>query len=415
MIMALRQRQRILGILSQIIFSGTNMLIGAAAAVWLTAPQIAQVALVLTISALMSTLINSLSVTPLSLNLFGSQEDVQKKITTHQRNGNFLIILFSILAAIFFRISLQTETWLCATIFTILFCIKNEHRLIDIITMNGDRAFYLEIVCVIPLVAAVCSNFFLPVINTDLRLLAYSSLSLAASIIMRMAFLKSESGIKPTFHECTLTIRESFIRIGRWGIPSVIVSDMLLSGHVYILNMVGDKHTLAQIYSISLFYRPVSVLLNAINTSERPYYAKLFRERRFEEIVPRVYTSAIKLMALSIAIGLGLLMAWAAFDNIGGHLSHIGGGAIVGMTAYYALQAVRLPINTALQAAWEFKSNFIFLLASVSLSGAAWLIVLEFSPGILQSILVMCTGQIAFTILAWVKFRNVFGVKNNNG
>lgn len=406
---AFEVRSGILGVISQLLFSATSLLTGLVAAMLLDAEGVAQIALVTASSMFMATLLNSFALTPLSLTLPKVKGQAR---SLHVRNVYQTIIIFAtlsifILALGAFFAMLPGMASIAGAAYALSLMLRHQQRLKALAESEGTRAFIGEAVNFLGLI--VCVAFIAisgarPDAPTLLFLLA------AASLPSLMMALLTRRGTKavPILHR-TVAVRWRAIwrKMGVYMLPGIVLSELLLNGHVYLLSFFAQASILADIYIASLIFRPVSILVVGVNATLRPHYVRWLangEERRVERVSVGLALAMVAACAVTAAIGLlgaeYVMARWMEGDY---QLDNVR-AAIVVCAVFYAFQTVRMPFTTALQAIWDFRFNLLTLALSVGIAATcaavAWLVL-----GMRDSAYaMMISGQAAFTLLTLSRY-----------
>jgi len=402
--------RHISGAASQVIYSGGNIFIGIYSAAIFSVEEVAHVAFIMSITLFFPTILNSLSITPMTLKI-SSLENISRKVNI--ANKYYTISAAGILAlstlSLFVYLSLLPSSMVFPSVlFTLSNMLRHEQRMSLLAEGKGSSSLFAECLGFAGIFVSALITYFAK-LGVDLFVLIVS-LSLVPAIATGLV-REHLGGRRILLHRVVvIEWARTWRRSGRWSLPGVFLSDLLQSGHVYILTALGSGFVVSHIYVVSLLYRPVTVLLVALNVVLRPIYVRSLKAGRHLELNRYVNYISLALCVIVVLIGvvgyifLPKILTLRSDDIYNVDYARV---ALLGVSAFYLAQSVRMPINTVLQAAWDFRNNLMIVISScivyiVSFSASIYFIPIEYSI-----LLTMMLSQITFSTLVFMRYKTV--------
>ncbi len=211
--------------------------------------------------------------------------------------------------------------------------------------------------------------------------------------------------IPKTLKASLAPFRESLRKHGAWALLGVVTTEMSGNAHAWILGVLVSPAAFAPVAAITLFYRPVPILTQALTQYERPKLAFSIERndrRKIKETVRsfRVYAMATWLLNTGAIFSL----CWFAPEFFGYGAWEIQIAALL-LAVVFLARVLRAPESAALQAGGKFRPLALVTAATapVSLVGVALLLYLL--PGAAAASLVgVAVGEILMAALIAISY-----------
>lgn len=417
---------RLSGVLSQLLFAGNSILLGIYAALYFSPDAVASIAIVSVSSMFAATIINAMALTPYSL-LIPKHLDSKRRrhieiiYTTYillaiAASGIVLAFMYAILLPSFFLIS--------GLFYSATLIFRHQQRIGLLARGSGFKALYAE-AAIFLLTAAIILSSSIGGLRPSATILLTCLAVASFPLLIAMQLWDSEVRLQFVWHRAVWSHwKRIWRRIGIYAVPGIVLSEALLSGHIYLLSVLENPVLIAELYIASLIFRPVAVLVVGLNSTMRPVYVRWIHDRNGRAVSRSVGAIAVSVTVCVLAIGGAAVWSMSLFgiDYLHGSYSEDGLRAtIIVSTLFYMLQTARLPFTTALQALWDFRFNLWSLAASLTVATSLASLGMIFSDDRHAAFALMLSGQMAFTSIAVLRYfaitrdKPAFSASKNKG
>lgn len=204
---------------------------------------------------------------------------------------------------------------------------------------------------------------------------------------------------------------EAFRRHGGWALVGVSTTEITANLHSYVLTVWLGPAAFAPVATLSLFFRPIPILMQSLTQYERPVLARWLREGKFDLLdldvrkITAIMSGAVVLNTLAVAA----IIAFAgALIGNGQYPAPQLWPILVLLAAGQLVRALRTGPSAAAQGAGMFRPlAFATVYASVvTLVGTAIALLFAWQvvPMVLSAVL---AGEIVTAILIRVSYRKI--------
>ncbi|OLP59019.1 hypothetical protein BJF93_03565 [Xaviernesmea oryzae] len=204
---------------------------------------------------------------------------------------------------------------------------------------------------------------------------------------------------------------------GRWVLLGVLTTEATANAHSYLVGFLLGPVAYAPIAAVTLFYRPVNIVIQAMTQYERPRMAHAIAEGNTRELTR--FVNIFRLMSLVVCAFNALLLAsilWLLPDIIGNgaydHNELVLAASL--LAAINLARALRGSESAALQAGGHFRPLAMVTVytSPISLIGTALIVLVFPTADAALSLIGVAAGEIGMYYLYYLLYRRTFWRKD---
>lgn len=191
------------------------------------------------------------------------------------------------------------------------------------------------------------------------------------------------AAFRDAFRAPAAPFNDSFRKHGRWAVLGVATTEATANAHPYIIGAVLGPAAFAPIAAVTLFYRPLTIVAQALTQYERPRMAKAIQQGAHHDAISQVRTFQIISISCWAANSAAviLLTLWTPHVLYNQSIeSHHYIELAIAICIIYFIRSARDARGAAIQASGEFsKLSMTSILSSI--------------PSVLITLAVVCIHQ----------------------
>lgn len=139
----------------------------------------------------------------------------------------------------------------------------------------------------------------------------FNALSAMAAGAMASTLMIGGDTVRTILGRTSSTLRlywKDFMQHSRWALLGVVTTEITANFHIYVLTLFLGPAAFAPVATVSLFFRPIPILMQAITQFERPVLARAFKAGDLQQVhnnvnnIHKIITMAVIINTLMVVI-----------------------------------------------------------------------------------------------------------------
>jgi len=198
---------------------------------------------------------------------------------------------------------------------------------------------------------------------------------------------------------------------GRWTLLGVATTEATANAHAYLVGFLAGPAAFAPVAAVTLFYRPVAIVIQGLTQYERPQMARSIHMDEGQKLGPQVRTfSLVSVATWGANTAAVCLLVWT-FPGVIGNDPYVNPAmelAALLLAGVFLLRAIRGGASCGLQAAGAFQPLALAsLIAAPFTIGGAIAAILVFNLDAIWSLLGVLAGEVVLCALIYKTFHEL--------
>jgi len=272
-----QQIKRRAGILGAFGYSGANFVLTFALQLAIPAGDFGLFAFALVCIQFGISLSNALFAAPIVVSLVHAEDNRLEIIGSYFRANLLFIGLGALaLATALFALGMSSHLILVVIFQAAALWLRWFFRAVELAEQRFAIAAMTDFIYGI--VALCAGGIFFLLLGVD----EFNTLCAMAAGALASALLVGRDMLPAVFYRSRSALRlysVAFLLHGRWALLGVVTTEVMANLHVYALTLFLGPSSFAPVATLSLFFRSIPILMQAITQYERPVLARAFKER----------------------------------------------------------------------------------------------------------------------------------------